>query len=108
MSSSREESWWSSPRYVRFASSAVSQSLPADRRSRHDCCSERHPMVLRPWWPQRRPRTMQHLVPPLTPDADGIVLDALGVVGMDDPAALTCQFGQYLAIHHGIGSALVG
>ena len=35
------------------------------------------------------------------------VLDVLGVVEVDVPAAVACQLGEHLAVHDGVGSALV-
>ena len=64
-------------------------------------------MVLRPRWSQRCPWATKHLVRSLTQNASRLLLDVLGVVGMNNPAAFACDFGQHLAIHDGVGPALV-
>ena len=58
-------------------------------------------MVLRPGRPQRRPRSVQHVVGPLAQDADRLTLDVLGLVEVDLPAALACEVGQHLAMASG-------
>jgi hypothetical protein len=81
--------------------------LGGDGSARHDCRRQCRPMVLRPRRAERCSRAAKHFASPVTEDAHGIVLDSLGVVGMDQPAPLICDFGQHFAIHDGVGSTLV-
>jgi hypothetical protein len=51
---------------------------------------------------------VEHLVGPLTEDADRLALHVPGVIAVDRQAAGACEFGQHLAVHGGVGAALVG
>ena len=44
---------------------------------------------------------------PLTKDPDRFILNTLGVVEVDVPTEVPSQFGQHLAVHDRVGSALI-
>ena len=58
--------------------------------------------------PNRRPRTLQDLVCPLTQHADRLTDDFLRVVEVDFPVASVRELGQHLAIHDGVGAGFIG
>ena len=65
-------------------------------------------MVLGPGRPKRFPRAAQDLVGPLAEDDEGLALNIRGVIEVDGPAARARELGQHLAVHDGVGAALVG
>jgi len=85
-----------------FPHPPTAESRGEDRRR------QRHAMVLRPRWSQRRPRAVQHLVRPLAQDASRLGLDVAGVEEVDVPTSVVGEVGQHLAVHDGVGAALVG
>jgi hypothetical protein len=65
-------------------------------------------MILRPWWTQRRAWPAEHLVGARAQDLRRVGLDALGVVEMNIPPERATRLGEHLAVHDGVGAALVG
>src|SRR5664279_2769226 len=76
-------------------------------RCAEDRRGEGHAVVLRPWWSQPCPRTVEHLVGPLPQERRGVALDVLGVEQVNLPAAVACEVGEDLAVHHRVGVALI-
>ena len=73
----------------------------------HQDRRERDPMVLRPGWPHRCPRSLQDLVGALSQHADRLTHHCLRVIEVDFPATSVCELGELLAIHDGVGPGLV-
>ena len=77
-------------------------SVSDDRRRQSD------PMVLRPWWSERFPGSVENLHRSMPQSRGCIGFDRLRVVGADRPATFCTNFRKHLAVHHRIGSAFVG
>ena len=84
----------------RVGRSDVSAALLAVPSSvRHDCGRQSDSVVLRPWWSQRIPGSMENLLRSRPQDGHRIGFDGLRVVSADTPATICGDFRKHLAIH---------